>query len=170
MIMKLTLDTNCFFEYYERNPALIQELINFQEEGYIEIAVTTRVMADTNDKSKGEGISQIWANVQSFPMLEIIGTAFRLDISRLDSGDYLISDDDVNLMGSLRRTMADAQMEDIDHLFGHIKAKRDIFVTSNNHFLDYQESLLLDFGTVVLPPYDTVQRIRKSISQEHDTL
>jgi hypothetical protein len=168
MSIKITFDSNCFFDYFERDPVLVQELIDFQEQGYIDIAMTTRVMTDTNDKWKDKGISPIWAKIQAFPMLETIGTAFRLDISRLDSGDYLVSDEDAKILNDLQITLANAQIEDIDHLFGHIKAKRDIFVTSDAHFLDHKESLIRKFGVTVLNPSDTIQRINKSITHDHD--
>jgi hypothetical protein len=164
----VTLDTNCLFEYFERDPSLIQQLIDFQEQGYIDIAITTRVMTDTNDKWKGNGKSPIWAKIQLFPILEIIGTAFRINISRLGSKDYVVSDEDVKLLDDLQKTLANAQIEDIDHLFGHLKAKRDIFVTSDGHFLDYKEKLMREFGIIVLNPFDAIDRIKKSISQEHN--
>jgi hypothetical protein len=159
--MKITLDTNCFFEYYERDSALIQEIVDFQEKGYIEIAMTTRVMVDTLDKWKGKGISPIWEKIQSFPILEVVGTAFRLDMSRLDSEDYLLSDDDVSLMDKLRLIMPEAQNEDLDHIFGHMKANRDIFVSNDNHFLNHRDQLNREFRVEVLSPKDTVQQIKK---------
>jgi len=156
----ITLDTNCLFDYFERNPLIIHELFNLQQKGQIEIAITTRVMADTYDKWKGEGESPIWMKIQSLPILEKIGTAFRLDISRLDSGDYLVSDEDVILLDSLQSIMKDAQIEDIDHLFGHMKAKRDVFVTSDKHFLDHKELLSKKYNIEVLQPEETIEKLK----------
>jgi hypothetical protein len=76
-MIKITLDTNCLFDYFERDPILIQELLDFQEQKYLDIAITTRVMADTFDKWKKHGNSPIWEKIQSLPMLDIIGTAFK---------------------------------------------------------------------------------------------
>ena len=161
MALKVTLDTNCFFDYFDRAPAHIQDLVNLQAQGHVEIAMTTRVMADTVDKWKGQGTSPVWTKIQSFPELKTVGSAFRLDMSRVDSGDYLSSDSDSKMMEKLRGIMVHAQVEDIDHLFGHIMAKRDIFVTSDSHFLNHQEELKNEFGTVVLKPEDAVQRIQR---------
>jgi hypothetical protein len=163
MIVKITFDTNCFFDYFRRDATLIQELIDLQEMGVVEIAMTTRVMADTFDKV--EGVSSIWKSIQSFPSLEVVGTVFRLDVSRLDSGDYLASDTDVSTLERLRGILIDAQLEDVDHLFGHLKAKRDIFVTSDHHFLDHQERLKKEFNVLVFNPKDALIRIKNVTSK-----
>ncbi|MGA2774551.1 MAG: hypothetical protein ABSE81_00580 [Candidatus Omnitrophota bacterium] len=57
MALKITLDTNCLFDYFERNPQYIEKLIEFQNEGKIELAITTRVQADTFGKRED---SPIW--------------------------------------------------------------------------------------------------------------
>ena len=160
MSIKVTLDTNCFFDYFERTPTYIQELVELQAQGQVEIAMTTRVMVDTVDKWKGQGHSPIWSKIQSFPKLASIGSAFRLDMSRLDTEDYLISDSDAKLLAKLRVVMTEAQIEDIDHLFGHIMARRDIFITSDPHFLNHREDLKNNFGALIFRPEEAVQEIR----------
>ena len=164
MALKITLDTNCFFDFFEREPNHIQALIDFQAQGHIEIAMTTRVMADTHDKWKGLGTSPIWTRIQSFPILKTIGSAFRIGMSRLGSEDYLTSDPNTKIIDRLQEIMLDAQVEDIDHLFGHIMAKGDSFVTSDSHFLNHQGELKKEFGAIVLKPEDAVQRIEKFIA------
>jgi hypothetical protein len=162
--MKITLDTNCFFEYFERDPALISEIIIFQEQGFIEIAMTTRVMSDTLDKWKGQSISPTWERIQGFPLVEVVGTVFRLDMTHLNSEDYLVTDEQEDLLNNLHAIISEAQIEDLDHLFGHIIAERDIFVTNDHHFLDHQEQLKQEFNVVVLNPKDAVQLMRNSFS------
>jgi hypothetical protein len=163
MPLKITLDTNCFFDYFERNPKHIKELVNRAESGEIELAMTTRVMSDTRDRWCGKGESPIWEKIQCFPSIETIGTAFRLDVSYLNSGDLLVSEDDSKMISELGELMKGAQTEDIDHIFGHIIGKRDIFVTSDPHFLDHQEELLDRFGASVLKPEDAVKRIEGNV-------
>jgi len=163
MPLKITLDTNCFFEYFERTPKYIKELINHAERGNIELAMTTWVISDTQDKWYGKGESPIWNKIQSFPSIETIGTAFRLDVSYLNSGDFLISEDDSKMVNDLSELMKGAQTEDIDHIFGHIIGKRDIFVTSDLHFLDHHEELLNKFGVLVLKPEDAVKQIERKV-------
>ena len=161
MPLKFTLDTNCFFEYFERAPEYIKELIHHAEKGHIELAMTTRAMSDTRDKWEGEGESPIWNKIQSFPLIETIGTAFRLNMSRIGSRDYLISKEDAKIIDDLSEIMEGAQTEDIDHVFGHITGKRDIFVTSDSHFLSHHEELRNKFGVLVLKPEDAVKEIER---------
>jgi len=161
MPLRITLDTNCFFEYFERAPKCIKELIHHAEKGNIELAMTTRVISDTQNKWHGKGESPIWNKIQSFPLIETIGTAFRLDESYLDSEDFLISEDHSKMIDDLSEIMKGAQTEDIDHIFGHIIGKRDIFVTSDSHFLDHHEELLNKFSVLVLKPEDAVKQIER---------
>ena len=163
MTIQVTLDTNCFFDYFERDPKHIEKLINFTEDEYIEIAITTRVMADTLDRSKVPGISQIWQQIQSLHQLETIGTVFRLNSSRSDSGDYQVSDEDVQTIHQLETLMPGAQKEDIDHLFGHINAGRDIFISSDPHFLNNKEKLNNEFGVVILDPENSLIEIERRL-------
>jgi len=161
MPLKITLDTNCFFEYFDRTSKDIKDLVNHAERGNIEMAMTTRVISDTRDKSRSKGESVIWNKIQSFPSIRTIGTAFRLDESYLGSEDFLISEDDSKMINDLSELMKGAQTEDIDHIFGHIIGKRDIFVTSDHHFLDHHEELLNKFGVLVLKPEDAVKQIER---------
>jgi len=161
MPLKITLDTNCFFEYFERAPNCVKELIHHAERGNIELAMTTRVISDTHDRWRGKGESPIWNKIQSFPLIETIGTAFRLDESYLGSEDFLISEDHSKMIDDLSEIMKGAQTEDIDHIFGHIIGKRDIFVTSDSHFLDHHGELLNKFGVLVLKPESAVKQIER---------
>jgi len=163
MPLKITLDTNCFFDYFERAPKYIKELVNHAEKGNIELAMTTRVISDTRDKSSSKGESLIWNKIQTFPLIETIGTAFRLDVSYLGSGDFLISEDDSKMVNDLTELMKGAQTRDIDHIFGHMIGKRDIFVTSDPHFLDHHDELLNGFGALVLKPEDAVKQIERKV-------
>lgn len=161
MRLKVTLDTNCFYDYYERDPKYVKRLIHHAEKGNVELAMTTRVGSDTHDRWRGEGGSPIWTKIQSFPLIRTVGTAFRLDVSYLDSADFLVSEEDAKLISDLGEVMKEAQIEDIDHIFGHIVDKRDLFVTSDPHFLNHRKELLTRFGTLVLRPEDAVERIER---------
>lgn len=162
MAIKVTLDTNCFFEYFERDPTYIQDLLNLQAQGHIEIAMTTRVMADTLNKWKGPGTSPIWTKIRSFPIVETIGSAFEVGLTYLDSGDYLIDDSDEKIINRLQDIMLGAQAEDVGHLFAHMRAERDIFVTSDfNHFLSHKEQLKKEFRVEILNLKDAIQRLQE---------
>ena len=161
MPLKITLDTNCFFEYFERDPKYIKKLIHHAEKGNIELAMTTRVLSDTQDKWHGKEESPIWNRIQSLPLIATIGTAFRLNVSYIGSEDFLISEDDSKMINDLSEIMKGAQTEDIDHIFGHIIGQRDIFVTSDPHFLNHHEELLNKFGVLVLKPEGAVKQIER---------
>jgi len=164
MPLKITLDTNCFFEYFGRTPEYMKELVNHAEKGDIELAMTTRVISDTRDKWYGKDESSIWNKIQSFPLIETIGTAFRLNESYIGSEDFLISEDHSKMIDDLSKIMEGAQTEDIDHIFGHIIGKRDIFVTRDSHFLNHHEELLNKFGVLVLKPEDAVRQIERKFA------
>ena len=121
-------------------------------------------MTDTYDKWKGPDASPIWQEIQTFPELKIIGSAFRVGMTRLGIGDYIVSDSDVKMNERIGEIMQGAQIEDVDHIFAHIKDNRDIFVTSDNHFLKHQEELRNEFGAIVLEPQDAIQEIRKRVN------
>jgi len=164
MTLRITLDTNCFFDYFQRAPHVIQPLVEMAINGQIELAMTTRVMADTLDKWMGPGASPIWQQILTFPELKTIGSAFRLGTSRLGMGDYLVSDSDGKKNERIGEIMQGAQIEDVDHIFAHIIDNRDIFTTSDNHFLKHQEQLKKEFGAIVLEPQDAIQEIRKRVN------
>lgn len=145
-------------------------MVNHAEKGNIELAMTTRVKSDTRDKSSSKGESRIWNKIQTFPLLETIGTAFRLDVSYLDSGDFLISEYGSKMVDDLTELMKGAQTEDIDHIFGHMIGKRDIFVTSDPHFLDHHDELLNEFGVLVLTPEDAVKEIETKLQYRQKNL
>jgi len=164
MPLKITLDTNCFFDYLERNPNYIEQLLNQAETGDIELAMTTRVMSDTRDRWRGKGESPIWSRIKSLPSIETIGTAFRLGMSSLGSWDFLVSEDDAKMIDDLCELMKGAQSEDIDHIFAHIVGKRDIFVTSDPHFLEHREEFLHRFSALVCNPEDAVAEIDRRLA------
>lgn len=165
MPISVTLDTNCFFDYFERDPKYIKELIDYSEEGSVDIYMTTRVMADTHDKWKGSGTSPIWINIQQFPQLsEIVGTVFRLNSSRLGSGDYLVSEKGAKTINALEYLMVGAPIEDVDHLFGHIKSGHDLFITNDKHFLNYKGDLKTEYDVVVLTPEDAIKEIKRKLN------
>jgi len=160
---KITLDTNCFFDYFEREPKYVVELVDLASKNHIVLAMTTRVMADTHDKWKKSGISPIWKQIQTFPLLETIGSVIRSGVSRSGSKDFTISKQHSEILNKINRILKTAQTEDIDHLFGHIVAGRDIFVTTDNHFLDHKDKIKREFGVDVFTPKEAVEQISKTV-------
>jgi len=163
MCKKVTLDTNCFFDYFEREPKYVVKLIDLALKNHIELAMTTRVLADTHDKWKKPDISPIWKQIQSFPLLETIGSVFRSGVSRSGSKDFTISKQHSIILGKISSILKTAQTEDIDHMFGHIVAGRDIFITSDNDFLDHKDKIKGQFGVDVFTPKEAVEQISKIV-------
>ena len=71
----------------------------------------------------------------------------------------MISEDQSQLINSLRGILRNAQIEDIDHLFGHIINGRDYFITSDPHFLNYAKVLKEQFNVSVLTPKELAARL-----------
>ncbi|MFA5271022.1 MAG: hypothetical protein WC412_01615 [Candidatus Omnitrophota bacterium] len=140
MVYKITLDTNCFFEYFERNPENIEKLITFQNEGKIEIGITTRVQADTFGKRQD---SPIWQQIKSFHCVTV-GSVGRWDVSYWDSGDVFGGEEESKLQELIQSCIGKnaKKINDVDHLIGHIINKRDIFVTNDeDDFIKHRDCL-----------------------------
>jgi hypothetical protein len=150
------------FDYFDRDPIHIEALLGFTIDGDVELAITTRVMSDTKDKWSKP--SPIWVKIQSIPVLKTIGTGIRWNTSRWDSGDSFLSEEGVRVINRIREIMSDAQLNDIDHLLGHVMGERDIFVTSDHHFLDHKEQLSREIGVTILRPEDAVTAIKESLA------
>jgi hypothetical protein len=170
---KVTLDTNCFFDYFGRGRlpqdvrrnTTMRALVQWGLDGRIDLAMTTRVMSDTIGQSK-TGKSDIWEDICNLPIVKTIGTVFRFDCSGLGSAsgdsastDFLVSVNDSDTEKRLKKIMQGAKQNDIDHLLGHRNGNRDIFVTSDSHFLDHADALKREFGTVVMNPESAVIKI-----------
>jgi hypothetical protein len=171
MNLKVTLDTNCFFSYFrvgrapnDPNAKYMDALVQWGLDGKIDLAMTTRVRADTVEQT---GKSGIWKRICDLPVVETIGAPFRFSDANKDSGsrfpevgfagDVLVDAND-DTENRLKKIMAGADQNDIDHLWGHTIGKRDIFVTSDPHFLDHVDALR-ELGPVVMDPASAVVKI-----------
>lgn len=76
----------------------------------------------------------------------------------------MVSEEQSQLLNSLREVLGKAQVEDVDHLFGHIINGRDYFVTSDSHFLNHTEVLLEQFNVTVLTPKEIAAKLRNEPS------
>lgn len=170
-MMTVTLDTNSFFDYFERGKTqVLDDLLRSAEKGCVDIAKTTRVQLDTFDRARAQGRdSKIWQEISEFPNLKTIGTAFRLDVSRLDSEDYLVDEnyqmreeEITKLLLSKRPKGKKGNLTaDVDHLLGHIGAERDYFVTSDPDFLNARGELKNGFSVNILTPEEVVQVLQE---------
>jgi len=155
-MLKVTLDTNCLFDYFERNSEDTKKLIEFQDAGKIEIAVTTRVKADTFGRRKD---SPIWQKLQNFPCV-IIPTVGRWGVSYWRE-DMYAGEEDKNIQKTIQSCIGNnpKRLNDVDHLIGHIKAKRDIFVTNDGDFIKHRDCLSQRCKTKIMTPQECVEYI-----------
>ena len=159
MTIKVTFDTNCFFDYFERDARIIQKLMDLRDEGLIEIAATSRVVADTCDSWSKREVSPIWDKIRTFPELKIVGTVARCGVTRCGNGDFAASKWHIELHNKIQLILTKASSADIDHLLGHIANGRNIFITRDMHFLKHKEQLRKELNAVVFTPEDAVANI-----------
>lgn len=101
------------------------------------------------------------------PIMPVIGSDFRLDMSKLSGADLLTGPDSIS--GEVQRilfpglTEADRRFNnkrnDIDHVVGHHRGARDIFVTDDRGILRHTEELGMAFGIVVKNPADCLRYV-----------
>jgi predicted nucleic acid-binding protein len=162
-MLKITLDTTCLFDYFERGKRIVMEqLICFYKKKYVEIAITTRVKADTYGVDKN---SKIWREIKHWieeNKVKVLRSPLRLGFSYLGN-DRLADDIDLCLEKELRKIIGDniKNLKDVDHLLVHIKDKRDIFVTSDKDFLNKREIIKNKFKTNILKPEECISFLRQ---------
>lgn len=156
-MIKLTLDTNCFFDYFNRNSKYLQRIIEFEKVKKVELAMTTRVSSDTIDKMEN---SEIWHRIQTLSVIKI-GTGGKYGISKYGGGDFYVGEEYIELEKKIEEIMGNNNQIDIDHLMGHICNKRDIFVTRDKHFLKKKVTLQKLCGVKILEPKDCVDELEK---------
>jgi len=164
--MKVTFDTTCFFDYFERDKIYIEKIKKCAEEGTVDIVKTTRVMNDTHFRAKKKGReSKIWNQIQSFPA-RTIGTVGRWNHSVWNGGDVYGGDEHTDLEQKIKNCTPSAGIEDIDHLIGHIINKRDIFITNDKHFLEKKEELNNVIGVQIMSPKEFIEFIEIELEKK----
>ena len=163
----LTLDTNVLRLVVEPDRTgheEAKELLKLHETGKCEIRLTTRLDVDVPG-------GQLRAKIDSLDVSssERIGTVFRLDHSKLDSGDFLVdkqtareSDELMELIFPRAETdhpNHKNRLADFDHLMGHKESGRDIFVTGDKAILHRRTELRSKFGITVMSLYDVLADI-----------
>lgn len=163
----LTVDTNAIRDYAEphrEGHKIAKELIELHDAGTCQIRVTTRFDSDVPG-------GPLRSKLEALPVLDNpqIGTVFRLDVSRLDSGDMIASEEWAKEADELMALLFPGatsesgrhrnRMADVDHLMGHKIAGRDIFVTNEKAILNQREALSAKFGITVMSPGEAVEKV-----------
>lgn len=183
-MIKITLDTNCIInllDFKATTPTSVDELseiIRYSMEGDANIAITTRVESDFNNDPNSERKKEMMQKIRMFP---VIGTVARFGSSKYDSGDWYTGQEDQSLEEELKAILFPAldkkdprysnKINDIDHLIGHIKHKRDIFVTDDQGILRRAEKIKEAFSTQIMNPSQCLEyldlRDKKDVLVQH---
>ena len=162
-MLKVTLDTNVIINLQKAE--ILTRVGQLTEDGKIDIVVTTRVVADTDQDADEARRSKHLVEFANYP---VIGTLARWDFSRWDSGDVwgggsteqLAIQIEQVLFGKIHTTDKHAHNKraDVDHLVGHRLAARDVFVTYDGHILKRRSQLLKKLAIVVESPVELIGR------------
>ena len=150
------MDTNCLFDYFVRDSEYIEKLIELQKDDKVELAIITRTKADTFGKDPN---SSIWRKIKDFPC-KIISTLGSWDVSYWDE-DQFADENDEKLQKKIQTCIGRSQkkLNDVDILIGHIKHKRDIFVTNDGHFIKHRNCLSQQCKVKIMTPQECVEYI-----------
>jgi len=141
--------------YFERQSETIQKILDFQSSGKVEIAITTRVKADTYGKRED---SPIWEKIKNFPAVSIPCLG-RYDVSCYDE-DVFAGEEDERLNNLILSCVGGniKNIRDVDHLIAHIKNQRDIFVTNDrDDFIKHRENLKKACGVRIFTPQECLE-------------
>lgn len=159
-MLRVTIDTNVIIN---ENNQMIVQIKQLAEQGLIDIAVTTRVIAD-KDQDKNERRKS--EHLKEFDHYPKVGTVARSVFSRWDSGDFWAGEADVQLgnqlsqilFGKMQDKCSHNELSDLDHLAGHLHAKRDVFVTFDKDILRKHKELHEQIGITVNSPEELVKQ------------
>lgn len=169
---KITLDTNCVINYFDKTDKVIIQLIRLALEHKIDLAITTRVVFDVEADKISERKNLTLKKLQQFPL---IGTGARFGMTKLGSGDFFVGTDYVAKASALQKLLFPNlgqnnsrfrnKISDVDHLMGHIVNKRDFFVTTDKDFLTKREILKEKFGVKILTPQECLKELKSLETQ-----
>lgn len=174
--LKLTFDTNSLVNAFDAtSPSAtsvdeLKALIQYGLSGKVEIAVTTRV---EDDLLQDKDPNRLATMLSLLPIMPVIGSDFRLDMSKLSDIDLLTGPDSIS--GEVQRILFPGLTEtdrrfnnkrnDIDHVVGHYRGGRDILVTDDRGILRRADELGRTFGIVVKNPGDCLRFVDESVGR-----
>lgn len=161
----ITIDSNCVVGLFDQGSATatsvdeLRNLMRYALSGVIRIAVTTKVEVDF---ARDQNDERRRAMLEQMAMLPVIAATFRLDESQLDEPDVILGSHEQGLWDEIQRIVFPGLNEnsgkrankiaDVDHLFGHKLAARDVFVTDDRDILRRYLELRDGPGIIVMSP------------------
>jgi len=166
----ITFDNNCIINLFDGNSDSatsveeLEQIIEFEKEGLVKIAITTRAEADI-ENDKDESRKQVFLNViKQFP---VVGSIERPDRGKSHNiGEQSRLKDDIQKIvfpGGLNASSRNYpnKLNDIDHLVGHFINEHDVFVTDDKGILKKAAALQISPGIIVKSPKDCLSFLRE---------
>ena len=162
-MLKVTIDTNVIID--EKKRRLLTQIKQLAEQGLIDIAVTTRVVAD---KDQDEDKTRKSKHLKEFDSYIKVGTIARTNLTWTNTGDFTVDDEGVQVSQQIEKVIfgkisandkrAHNKWADVDHLVGHYFAERDVFVTQENRMWKKRNVLREQLGIIVERPQEFLSR------------
>lgn len=171
---QITLDTNGLINSFDDTSSTatsfddLGNLLHLAHNGTIEIAVTTRLKTDLHRDPHIQRREKMLRHSDQF---QEVGTLGRWGVSTWDSGDFYVSDEQVEKTTQIQKILFPNlsiddkrranKMNDVDHLFGHLHNQRDVFVTDDRDILRKSSQLKKALGIIVMCPAECVSHIAR---------
>ena len=161
--MTVTLDTNVLQEHWKEQDKAetVERLLHLNQSGRVDLAVTTRIDSDIPRAPLADRIAEL-------PQVGVhrIGTAFRIGVSRIGGEDVLVGPE-MEALDSILQEHAERNgtnkrqpdWRDEDHLYGHMVAGRDVFLTWDGGILRLAAALREQLELIVMQPEDFLQKM-----------
>lgn len=170
-MLRLTWDTMVVRDWLDPSRAghvVARSIMRYDELGVCEVRVVSRVSADIPDdplRSKFE-----WSSLGHRERIPSIG---QFGLSRWDE-DFWASEEDSSQFDALlgcvfphaKKTDKNwmHHIKDVGHLLGHLRSKRDIFVTNEKRMTGKAEELERRFSLEVRSATDTLREVERVAS------
>ena len=166
-MIKLTFDTNILRDYLESDRPHHSDavsLVRLDEQGLCEIRVISRYITDVPAGDLRNRLDAL-----AICQRPRIGTIAQWNVSEWNA-DFWATEKESRIYAELFKLIFPAAVRssrhhknrsaDVGHLLGHIRAKRDIFVTRDGDILKRKSDLMSNFGVSVMMPADAIKACR----------
>jgi hypothetical protein len=162
-MLKITVDNSAISQDYS---TILQYLLRAHREGIFDVAISSRFKLDKKNDSDNE--RKVYQE-QIVAQLRVVPAVFRLGVDYETNEIGLLADDDVHqqlfCLFDIDPTTRGGQhsLYDVDHLYSHRVAKRDIFVTADGTTLR-KRAVLKEVGINVTRPDTFVEATTQTLA------
>lgn len=178
MQLRLTLDTNALiyaFDSGHDSPVQLEEiesLFRHTFHGSVNLAITSAVIRDLDRDTNQDRRKQLLFAAAKFPA---IGAPFRAGLSKLGSDDMIVDEADRLVLDRIQQIVFPAgidpdlasgpnKINDVDHLFAHLRERREIFVTMDRAILSRADLLDAELGLRVMTPRQALEVVERTVN------